>query len=482
MNRLPHLGLWLGGALILGALGLPSCSSGEREGDGPPRHVLLISLDTLRADHLGFGGYPRPTSPFLDELAARAVVFENHFANSNCTLPSHASMLTGLHYATHGVYPGKTADQKFHVLPEAIPTLAQRMREAGYRTSAIVNHEAWLNPTYGFDKGFDSFTTRWGHAPETIDEHLAAVDRARAEGRGDEPTFSFLHFFDVHSDNWNGPSPCYPYQSSEELIAQFAGPRPEGFTGCIPNGGACASIYLKAVSRHRLPLPEEHLEYLIGLYDAGIAQLDAELERLFAGLEERGLLDETLVVLTADHGEEFFEHEQLLHDGLHDEVTRIPLLVLAPKSAGVAPRGVSAFTQSTQITPTILDLCGLEPMGQSPSLAAAVMAGVDPADERVFLHKSILVGRDEVSEFKLHLKEGSLSFYDRTADPLEEVDLLATPGYAKEHWERLSRLRAELVDGVQGFVELGEALREGAAAETELSPARRAELEALGYF
>ncbi len=479
MTCLPHPARLLGGALLLGLL---ACSGGDRaSGGGPPRHVLLISLDTLRADHLGYNGYPHPTSPFLDELASRAVVFENHFSNSNCTLPSHASMLTGLHYATHGVFPGKTADKKFHVLPESIPTLAQRLREAGYRTSAIVNHEAWLNPTYGFDKGFDSFTTRWGHAPETVDEHLAAVDQARAEGRGDEPTFSFLHFFDVHSDNWNGPSPCYPYQSSEELIAEFAGPRPEGFTGCIPDG-ACASIYLKAVSRHRLPLPEEHLEYLVGLYDAGIAQLDAELRRLFAGLEQRGLLDETLVVITADHGEEFFEHEQLLHDGLHDEVTRIPLMILAPKSAKITPRGVTSITQSTQITPTILDLCGQEPIGQSPSLAAAVMAGDSPADERVFLHKSILVGRDEISEFKLQLREGSLSFYDRTADPQERVDLLATPGYAKQNWERLSRLRAELVDGVRGFEELGEALRQGATAESELSPARRAELEALGYF
>jgi arylsulfatase len=443
--------------------------------------VLLISLDTLRADHLGYNGYDRPTSPFLDELASQAVVFENHFSNSNCTLPSHASMLTGLHYATHGVFPGKTADKKFHVLPESIPTLAQRLREAGYRTSAIVNHEAWLNPTYGFDKGFDSFTTRWGHAPETVDEHLAALDRAAAEGLADAPSFSFLHFFDIHSDNWNGPSPCYPYQSSEELIAQFAGPRPEGFTGCIPDG-ACASIYLKAVSRHRLPLPEEHLKYLVGLYDAGIAQLDGELRRLFTGLEERGLLEETLVVITADHGEEFFEHEKLLHDGLHDEVTRIPLMILAPKRTGVTPRGVTSITQSTQITPTILDLCGQEPIGQSPSLAAAVMAGTTPVDERVFLHKSVLVGRDETSEFKLSIHDGELSFYDRTQDPLEQVDLLTTPGYAQQHWERLSRLRVELLEGVRGFEELGEALRQGAAASSELSPARRAELEALGYF
>lgn len=449
--------------------------------DRPARHVLLISLDTLRADHMGLYGYPRPTTPFLDELAERGVVFDAHFANSNCTLPSHASMLTGLHYATHSVWPGKTADQGIRVLASGIVTLAERFQDAGYTTRALANHEAWLNEDYGFDQGFDEFRSAWKLAPETIDEYLASLDRARAEGRGEERSFDFLHFFDVHSDDWREGPPCMPYQSSEALALEFAGPRPEGFTGCVP-GGRCSSWYLKALSRHRLPIVPEHLEYLVGLYDAGIAKLDADLRRLFEELEARGRLDETLVVITADHGEEFFEHEKMLHDGVHDEITRVPWIVVPPRRMGIGPRRVRALTQSTQVAPTLLDLAGLDPIGQSASLAGVIMGGAEPKDERVIFHQSILLGRDEGREFKLWLRPGGVAYFDRKRDPAEHVDLARDPEFRAREAERLERLEEELRNLLRTSRELGQLLREGASDAATLSPERRAELEALGYF
>jgi arylsulfatase A-like enzyme len=136
---------------------------------------LLISLDTLRADHTGFGGYSKPTTPFLDSLAERAVVFDNHFANSNCTLPSHATMLTGLHYPSHGVKPTGEG-QAIRVIPQSVVTIAESFQEAGFATSAFTSHGAWLNKEHGFAQGFDHFVSRWCDADLTIKDYLAHID------------------------------------------------------------------------------------------------------------------------------------------------------------------------------------------------------------------------------------------------------------------------------------------------------------------
>jgi arylsulfatase A-like enzyme len=473
------LALALGGPLV-------SCGPGEpTEVEGPiPRRVLLISLDTLRADHTGFGGYSKPTTPFLDTLAAEAVVFDNHFANSNCTLPSHATMLTGLHYPSHGVRP-VGEDEPIRKLPVAAVSLAQRFQENGFQTAGFTSHGAWLNAEYGFDRGFDHFESGWVEADEIIEGYLNWVDEEKPK-----QSFVFLHFFDIHSDSAE-EGPCLPYNSTPALVEEFAGERPEGFTGCSQKWQrrdgkeSCASKYLKDVSIKLEPLPDEHREYLVGLYDAGIRKLDDQLRYLFEELEERGQLRNALVVVTSDHGESFGEHGTMLHDTHHDEVARVPLIVRLPVGAGVAPRRIQAITQSTDLAPTLLDLCGLEPIGQLPSLAPAIMLGEEPADGLVLFHSHIVIGRDEGGEYKMVRVGGGKSpvFFDRDVDPEERYNLFEQGSFKEDNRQRLEAI-SQAMDRLnaegQKLLSSLEALEGGQGGS--LSPERIAELKALGYL
>jgi len=305
-----------------------------------------------------------------------------------------------------------------------------------------------------------------------------------------EKSFGFLHFFDVHSDSAFSQNPedgpYLPYLSDEELIAEFAGPVPEGFTGCtVKRPGRCASKYLNDLSANVEPLPEAHREFIVGLYDAGIRKLDSALEDLFTELEARGLLDEMLVVITSDHGEAFLEHGLMLHQGHHDEVARVPLLVLTPPRLGASPRRIQAMTQSTDLPPTILDLCGLQPLGQTQSLAPAIMLGTEPDPATVLFQTAVILDRDEQSEFKyIHGgARGGVSFFDRNADPEERTNLLKEEGFREASAERLSRIGAKATALLAECRALNQTLRsDGDGKAGRLSAERRRELEALGYF
>jgi len=445
--------------------------------------VLLISLDTLRADHTGFGGYSKDTTPFLDSLAERGVVFDNHFSNSLCTLPSHATMLTGLHFPSHGVKPTGEGEP-ITVLPHRAKTLAEKFQEAGYFTAGFTTHGAWLNELYGFDRGFDHFYSSWDGADSIIERYLDLLDEA-PQGN----SFTFLHFFDIHSDNAQ-EGPCLPYRSSGKLVKEFAGERPPDFTGCSSRPGregVCASNYLKDLSNKVEPLPEDHLVFLKGLYDAGIRWLDGRLQGLFEELEQRGMLEGTLIVITSDHGESFFEHEKMLHDTHHDEVARVPFLVVLPESSGVAPHRVEALTQSTQLSATILDLMGLDPIGQVDSLAPAIMLGEEPEDGLVLFQGHILIGTDEQGEFKF-VKTGRNRvpvFYDRTQDPGELTDLLGGDEgsvYKQENRERLTAIYARFNELIDECKDLNKLVRSGDGGGGDLTPEQYAELRALGYL
>ena len=223
----------------------------------------------------------------------------------------------------------------------------------------------------------------------------------------------------------------------------------------------------------------------MGLYDAGIRRLDDQLRDFFDELEALGQLANTLVVITADHGESFGEHGTMLHDTHHDEVARVPLIVKLPSTSGVSHRRISALTQSTDLAATMLDLCGLEPIGQVPSLAPAIMLGEEPADGLILFHSHILIGRDEGGEYKM-VKVGARKppvFYDRDADPEERHNLIEQEGYRKDNQQRLVGIFKQLDEENARSREILaslEALEDGEGGS--LSPERIAELKALGYL
>lgn len=289
-------------------------------------NVLLVSIDTLRADHVGCYGYARPTTPALDRFAAEhAVRFAHAFAEAPWTLPSHVTMLTGLHPLTHGVR-----------LPEQAPSdevrnLAELLDPTHY--SFAVTDGGWLSEPWGFARGFESFHAQDRDIDAAVEMALEYVRHRRDKG----PWFGFLHTYDVH---------C-PYDPPEPYAGTFRSPEAEP----IEVAGRCGNPHFNSI-----PVTAGQARFLADRYDEDLRRVDDALAQLFAELTELDLWKDTIVIVTSDHGEEFLEHGQIGHERtLSREVLAIPLLVAVPGcEAGVveAPVGLA------DLVPTVLELVG----------------------------------------------------------------------------------------------------------------------------
>ncbi|MEO7793194.1 MAG: sulfatase [Thermoanaerobaculia bacterium] len=302
----------------------------------PTRGYILISIDALRADHLGLYGYAKATSPFLDELAKRATVFDHAFAQVPSTLPSHMSMFTGLYPAEHGVFPPSA------VLAPEIRTLPELLLHAGFRTAGHTEG-GYVQGGYGFSRGFGE----WTDTPYADD-----TDVERTFGRGvaflrsvkpDERFFLFLHSYTVHD-------PYLPPEPYREMF--WPGPPP-------PGAGEPSGPHFAAINNGLAETTPQAVAYYMAMYDASIRYLDDRLRQLFADLEASGLAGETTVILTSDHGEEFFEHGKLVHTQIYPECLRIPLIVVHPaQRAGLR---IGNLAQTIDFAPTIFDLAAVPP-------------------------------------------------------------------------------------------------------------------------
>jgi arylsulfatase A-like enzyme len=384
-------------ALAAGGLGaLAGCRQPQ-----PPPNLLLISIDTLRADHLSLDGYPRPTTPRLDRFAADALVFDRSYASSTWTLPSHGSMLTGLLPDQHGLrhLPDRLS-------PE-VPTLAGMLRDAGYRTAGITDG-GFLGPQWGFASGFDSYEVSPGQPWEPKDvAPIAAKARRWLEAGPERPFFLFVHTYEVHQ----------PYRNVEGFADPFLEPGIEGRYTEVANVFA------------RPPPTDEQLPRVIALYDGGVHRADHYIGGLLEWMGEAGLLDDTAVVVTSDHGEEFREHGHLEHavGSVFDENLRVPLIVRPPGGTGeTAPRRIATPVTGLDVTPTLLALAGLPP---PPGAAGRSLRDVaaDPPEVRTVVMDGIN-SLPELNESRLRLDRGDATVvvdrvrniavhYDRAADP-----------------------------------------------------------------
>lgn len=313
---------------LIAALALLACGCGSAEFDGPV--VVLVTLDTTRADHLGCYGAPTPgISPRLDALAAGGVRFDAAISQAAVTPVSHASIFTGLYPYNHGlrVMHGRQQNR----LDPAQVTLAEILRDVGYETGAFVSAFP-VTEFFGFDQGFDAFdadfdtsTGRVGAggavntgaaqrtAGETTDRALAWI------AEREQPFFLWLHYFDPHDETVVPPA---------EDLAGFERTGPER-------------------------------EWRRALYDLELTYMDRELGRVFDALEERGLWSDAVVVVTADHGEGLGDHDWWTHGVLYQEQVRVPLIVRAPGLP--ADSSISATVRSIDIAPTVIELLGLAP-------------------------------------------------------------------------------------------------------------------------
>ena len=262
--------------------------------------LILISIDCLRADHVGTYGYARDTTPRIDVFAQDSLVFETAIATAATTLPTHTSMFTGFTPSEHGA-------SNRNLLNRSVPYLPELLADAGLRVDGVVSG-AYLAQNFGFERGFHSYRSlQRPRAAETVDAALKVLDRARGQAH-----FLFLHLIDAH----------WPYEPPPELEERF-GPIQTDVAGM-----------LQKVLKQIPPDSPAEIQQAIDLYDAEIAYADHELGRFLDELETRGLYDEAFIILTADHGEAFYEHDHWQHGWtLYDEIVHVPLVIKWPKSA-----------------------------------------------------------------------------------------------------------------------------------------------------
>lgn len=445
--------------VLLTAIGIVACGPDEDAGPARPANVVVILVDTLRADHLGYHGYDRPTSPRIDALAAESVSFMQHSVHASRTGPSVASLITGLHPRSHGVVNPLTHFDAKGMLNDSQTTLAEILSDAGYQCAGFVANTN-ISEKLGFSQGFDHYELlRWKSADVLNAALFAWLDKRAESAKSDEPLCLYLHYVDPHS----------PYEAPADVAKVFTDP---GYRGKVKGGHR----QLDRVVAGKLHFDDADLHQLKALYDAEIRFFDTQLGVLLDDLEARGLLDGALVVFVSDHGEEMLDHDSLLHGyTLYEEQLRVPLLIRHPN---LAPARIESPSRQIDILPTLLDLLEIprHPDIQGESLMAEVagLAVNRPVFAEASLRAMKTVQLESFSEggWKLigtTVPEPGEQLFHLAEDPKEQNDLReARPEVA-------ARVRAAMR-------EFRDALPIGKSIPVELTPAEVDELRALGYL
>lgn len=465
---------WFGGKPPAGAAfsepGTLAPATG-RSADARP-NIVLISLDTLRADHVGAWGNPRAPLPSIDALARGGVRFARAEAASSWTLPSHYSMLSGLTPAAHGVLPDLEIVRGY-IYPDrrlAIKgsgrevMLAEALAEKGYRTAAVTE-DGWVAPKFGFDQGFRVFRAALeGSLPGTVAGTLSELETAGTRG----PWFLFVHTYATHQ----------PYHAPHALRTKWADPAHVGFA--LPAGRVPIDDYYRFRTALFPPSPSD-VRAFRDLYDGQAAWADSLVASVVDWLKAKGLLEQTVIVVTSDHGEELFERGQFDHgDTLFEEVTHVPLVISAP---GRVPAGrvVDGTVSLVDLPATLLDLAGAgDTLGEGRTLKP-LWSGGEAAGGRAAFAEVVGHGAEPLSAawsgtLKLVRREtkGGLreQLFDLAADPGETRDVAASRA------ADTARLRALLLEHTRKAHEIRGAL---GTREEHLDQETIDKLKSLGY-
>jgi arylsulfatase A-like enzyme len=391
------------------------------------------------------------------------VLFENAFSNTSWTLPSHLSRLTGLYSASHGVVESRDAP-----LDEGRTTLAEILRGHGYATAGFASGP-FLSSSYGFAQGFDHYddTTidyRTAMDANTIVTSPAITESALAWLRqhARERFFVFVHYWDVHYDF----APPPPFDTRFD-------PDYEGF---IDSRGFPHNWRIHA------GMDSRDLEHVIALYDGEIAWTDLHVGKLIAGLRELGVFEDSIVVVTADHGAEFFEHGEKGHrKTLYDEVLRVPLIFRLP-GGGHAARRVAAQASLVDLAPTLLDLLGIEihPEMEGRSLAPALRDenALESAPIYARLQRSLVAVRTDETKLVHGLEGPEQEFFDLADDPSERANLLEAGAPARAEQDR----RTLLAWLNQQHALARQRARGAGHRPLEIPPEMEEQLRGLGYL
>ena len=444
---------WASLPLLLFACG--PAPADESAADQRP-NVLLIVVDTLRADHLGAYGYERPTSPHMDALAASGVRYPRALSTAPWTTPSIAALMTSRYPSSLGI-----TSEKARLAEEAL-LLAEVLQAAGYLTGAAVSH-SFCASEWGFGQGFDGFdeSNVLGHAAVTTDGVTARGKSFLDEAAGQQqPWMLWLHYFDPH---------C-AYVEDER--------HPMGGSGEYDGKVQSGELYRK-ILRQWKRYDERDWHELRRLYDSEIARTDAGIGELLAHLDKLGLSANTLVILTADHGEEFHDHGGVGHaETLYNEVLHVPLIVRYPSSDprfAQQPAAPAGWVSLVDVAPTVLEVCSIE---RPQHFVGRSLLQARPTSQATFvfgethraggLHTAVSAG------FKLIrlLRAQQTLLFDLEADPHESKDLARDPAQKQRLASMNAALDAHLARVAAGAL---------AAVPIELDSASQKRLSELGY-
>jgi len=401
-------------------------------------NVVLILVDTVRADHIGCYGYFRNTTPHIDSLAAAGTRAEFCQGQSSWTLPTMSSILSGVSPVVHGA--GRKGGE-FHGISQDVPWLPLAFHRAGYRTAAFFN-VMFMNEDFGFHRGFQHFDCQGvasgnslRKAGPTVDDFLTWVD----SGEQTSPFFAAVHLYDPH----------IPYRAPEPFRSLYTDPEYSGEYGDTWGEGVSEMVSVNSGAVHVYP---EDLANLEALYDGEISYMDSEIGRMLEELRQRGLGDNTLIVLVGDHGEEFLEHGGIEHGRtLYQEITRVPLVFSGPGFNG--GRVISESVSQMDVAGTIASAAGIDFSVSEP--AVDLSGTVDPARE---IPASGVLWRPEgdlvsiVSDgYKViwYVEEDTTEAYALMSDPAEMEPLVPPPSgiqAAEFYWSTPPVGAAPLVD------------------------------------
>lgn len=431
-------------AVVMAGLGALGCGGGPPQGtadreptgqagaEGPPS-ILLLTIDTLRADHLPFYGYRRDTAPNLARLAGSAVVCERAYSTSSWTVPSVVSWLTGVTPFSHGVFGGVTRKGKVYeqeVIPPSLRCLPEVLGELGYETMGVTAN-AHLDAEHGFGRGFGRFSCLgFSPAPKVNQVVEGWLHQSRPAPR---PLFLWAHYFDPHA----------PYIPREPWFHHFAPDVTEHEMEMLKQAHQAWPRIPPEIKRHR----RRYMHLVKALYDSEIAYCDQAIGELLREFPE---LDGFWIIVASDHGEEIGDHGYMGHGHtLYNETVRVPLFVRPPH--GGAPGRIAAPVSAVDITRTILAIAGWNGEGQWQGfvLPALDLEGAGSRAAPPLAHLARFPDRKNLAavigtRWKLirDLKTGGEELFDLEGDFAEQHDLAAA---RPQERERMSRELSELV-------------------------------------
>jgi len=419
--------------------------------------VILISIDTLRADHLGYAGYPRPTSPNIDRLAAESVDFREAYSQAPSTLPSHASIFTSLYPSVH-----KAEISTTRPLAEGFVTLAEMFQSAGFRTAAFVEG-GQLETVWNLDQGFDLYDVTPFDKTPPGDDLAGILGKARAwiDAHRGEPFFCFVHSYVVHT----------PYAPRPPYDRMFD----EGYTGPLPFVIEEGEELDRINEETRWP-HEPDVRHVISLYDGEIRYMDERVGAFLDHIAELGIDGRTVVVFTSDHGEELGDHGWVgkhAHS-LYDELLQVPLLIRVP---GLAPRRIETQVRLIDLAPTLLGIVGIDPDGAPFQGVDLLAAGRGPdGDLPVYSEQDYSWG------YWASLRINDVKIIAEPNNEYKLLDLRKDPGELRNLYQLQPQAYGEWVSLIRDWISDCEALAGPLAQPVELTPDVERQLRALGYL